>query len=998
MNKKVLLISLSMLCGLFSSCSGDNKLEFEKDEYQIYSSEAISVKNPRRGIKYKIISSYDTSLISLDSSTGVFTFSDELANSTQVLVVAKYQSEVSNAVVVTLLHNYEVATVSFNNLSSYVVDGEFVTASASLPYSITYNLKEHVKGVSIDETTGKVSYTNAVADGTKFVVVANTHNDAHSEKEFIAMRSNFIKVTKARQIVERNSNMSAKFVLDFSDNPDSKKDGILALTNEQNSLIDRKYYDYDKDTQTLTIKGTYLDSLFDGVNTLKIITSRNSVAINVEVATKFIFDAYDLASINDSAEALQGYYVLMNDIDLSEVLVKGNKLYNDGLGWTPIGTYIDVVDGNIATSKAFKGTFDGNGHTISNLYANRKDTYSFNFGLFGYTTSSAVIKNLGVTGKVNVSSYSGGLVGSNSGTISNCYSDVDLEVYADGKTYRYVGGLVGNNFGEISNCYSVGNVHCDTSFGSFVGSNEGTITNCAAVKTKDSTSFKGYGVSEDESCVLFNSLEEMKNYDFSSMLSNEDWNLINGSLPSLKVLEELHTVVRFSLAKELTNKNYYVGDNIALDFEVYPRDMKETVKDNVKYEVKKNGGVTVNNNIISTLNAKDMKIEITASLETEENKFVDTLTINLGKKITSLNLVTPDVMKAGMSYPLSVTTTPNDAIEEVEYILESSYAGITIEGNTLTISQDCNVTSFNLFAMSKDGKIKSATKTIQVQTLTRLKDSILYSDTNYNFQFELPSVDKSSLSVKYHNETIKYTLNNKVISINKADVKKYNATKLDFIIEDSNGRYLGMGYLFNHKQYTYDNVKSLEKNVIEISSVEDFFTYFNINKNEKVNQSKFANYDKTFVLANDIDFKGQEIYGIGYALEEGGRYFSGKFYGLGHTVSNYVINKNEGVLSNLTAQAEYGVGLFAACSGEIYDLNIRNVQVKGKNFVGALVGILNNNGKIENCHVSEANVSANGYKVSSLEENIRVSGVIGRMFEGETILITYDGKEENIIG
>ena len=65
-------------------------------------------------------------------------------------------------------------------------------------------------------------------------------------------------------------------------------------------------------------------------------------------------------------------FVLTNDIDLSE--------YSN---WTSIGT----------SSNKFQGTFDGQGHVISNL-TRVDDTIRDCFGLFGYI-NNATIKNLG---------------------------------------------------------------------------------------------------------------------------------------------------------------------------------------------------------------------------------------------------------------------------------------------------------------------------------------------------------------------------------------------------------------------------------------------------------------------------------------------------------------------------------------------------------------------------------------------------------------------------
>lgn len=85
-----------------------------------------------------------------------------------------------------------------------------------------------------------------------------------------------------------------------------------------------------------------------------------------------------------------------------------------GNGWEPIGESV--------VGYSFDTTFEGNGRTIANLYVNRR----FNAvirgdpALFGYTSSSAVIRNVGLL-SVDVTSSiiasGGALVGRNTGTI-----------------------------------------------------------------------------------------------------------------------------------------------------------------------------------------------------------------------------------------------------------------------------------------------------------------------------------------------------------------------------------------------------------------------------------------------------------------------------------------------------------------------------------------------------------------------------------------------------
>ena len=116
--------------------------------------------------------------------------------------------------------------------------------------------------------------------------------------------------------------------------------------------------------------------------------------------------------------------VLANDIDMSGVT-----------GWAGIAN--------------FKGTFDGNGHKISNLTGTQ--------GLFA-STSGATIKNVGLENvNINGSSNVGGLIGSSSsGTnISNCYTTGTVN-----GTGNNIGGLVGNHTGngKFDNVYSTATV------------------------------------------------------------------------------------------------------------------------------------------------------------------------------------------------------------------------------------------------------------------------------------------------------------------------------------------------------------------------------------------------------------------------------------------------------------------------------------------------------------------------------------------------------------
>jgi hypothetical protein len=115
-------------------------------------------------------------------------------------------------------------------------------------------------------------------------------------------------------------------------------------------------------------------------------------------------DLADLATFVNSgngAQTVGKFYILMNDIDLSD--------YATGTGWTPIG------DGNANdNTTVFFGHFDGNNKVITNLKINQTQMYKSCLGLFGNLGNGATVENLGIEKCViyaNTGSMVGGLVG-----------------------------------------------------------------------------------------------------------------------------------------------------------------------------------------------------------------------------------------------------------------------------------------------------------------------------------------------------------------------------------------------------------------------------------------------------------------------------------------------------------------------------------------------------------------------------------------------------------
>ncbi len=175
----------------------------------------------------------------------------------------------------------------------------------------------------------------------------------------------------------------------------------------------------------------------------------------IEIATaKELKDVAD--EINSGVATAGKTYKLTADIDL------GNEIWSKCIG---------------TADAPFEGTFDGNGHTVSNFKINAAADH-VGYGLFGYVGGDAVIKQVGIKNVAVTLSVSGvyeancgGLAGYVNGNalITECFAkDV---AYALGWTDTNVGGqfgdaagLVGELAGNavVDSCYSIGYVYALT--------------------------------------------------------------------------------------------------------------------------------------------------------------------------------------------------------------------------------------------------------------------------------------------------------------------------------------------------------------------------------------------------------------------------------------------------------------------------------------------------------------------------------------------------------
>ena len=1028
----VLVLSASICLGGLTmvSCSSENngpteteKLEFEKTLYEVSSGDAVTVKGNLSDVTYSFQGGAPEG-VTLDSKTGVITFDESL----DTLPEKKYIAIKGDEQAITTVRFKTVEAkpvVTFTNVSDYVLNGDSISAKAvtdsGREYSVSYSLKESVDGITIDAASGVVRFGANVADGTKFTVVA-TSNGVSEEHEFVAMTEHIIYSETESQIVEALSGQDATFVLNFNGNTE----GDTATTSENleiavngTVLTDRSGFTYDVATKTITLKSALLSTLGTGEIDVKALTQRNAVTLNLTIADKFIYSANDFHTIfapDYSGEAptfkegsLAGYYVLANDIDLTSYLSEGGLGYNDGKGWLPIGAYSDAV-----YDIPFTGTFDGNGHTISGFYINNNQL--FVGGFFG--RNSGTIKNMKLVGTIDaIGSWSAALVGNNSdmGVIENVIVDVNMPNEGQSAT----GTIASTNWGKISNAFSINEkvtgfnetAQAWAKAGIAVGLNEttGVLENIYAVSTDfdEETGAYKYGlfghsnnaeVTQESAGKLFKSQEEMKAFDFSSVISDPIFNFVEGELPALNVPFTPSTAGY--IAFENLPSYLFVGDTYEASVSIYPEIYQEELKDDVEYTISGVDGATVTGNAIDLTNAvveDTATLTINASLTVGSKILTATGTIPVYKEVTSVEITNQETaIDEGGSLVLTTTLTPNIEDAEVTYEVSASTAWmtapyITVTGNVVTLDENIPAGLESITVTAEAYGVRSGSVTFGVRHLGTIAENnvVHYGEDASTYDYTLPEAEREIRSVKVDGvalEASEYIFEDHVIKINGSAINGAKDTMRKILIETSYGIFNAYASSLTREEYDEEWIKANETEVIEIASVEDFKKYFPTDG--KMTEEFKANMAKTYMLTADIDFAGEAIIPVGTVLDENGNLtesadntnFTGKIYGLGHTISNYECNGNA-----------FG-GLFRQVEGGIFDLTIDGANIHNNNslFAGTLAGILGGGATIENVNVVNSSVTNTSEAIPGNTSGTNIGGLAGKSWI-DAKYSTYNG-------
>ena len=195
---------------------------------------------------------------------------------------------------------------------------------------------------------------------------------------------------------------------------------------------------------------------------------------------------YTVSGSESATTHLNACAKLTADIDLKDFCYAADASQNlEELSWVPIGKNIE---------RNYKGTFDGNNKTITNLYINATQEF---MGLFGCTDQST-IKNLTFeyANVTNTQDIIGILVGyANGSTLQNIKISETCQIRGN-----YTGGIAGILDGNAYNCVNYATVQGKEKVGGLFGSYQKTgnsITACANYGNVTATSQRVGGLVGD---------------------------------------------------------------------------------------------------------------------------------------------------------------------------------------------------------------------------------------------------------------------------------------------------------------------------------------------------------------------------------------------------------------------------------------------------------------------------------------------------------------------
>ncbi|MCL2154327.1 MAG: hypothetical protein FWH53_01545 [Leptospirales bacterium] len=420
----------------------------------------------------------------IDPLTGYLTVaSDETAPALKVTAESLDKPSVSETVTINVVDavNAQPPNIIVEPTSAIIDDRPTLTVVASSPDSGTLSYKWY------ESTTNNNSGGTEISGATDYIYTLPTTTSAGTHYYYV-------EVTNTNTNSNVNGNTTATTT--------SKVVNVTVLGGTV-SIIEQGHGETDKgkvyvntvlEIDTSTVAGavgtpTYkwgVDWNDDGIfDELELVSTDPTYTVGSDDPDRFIkvevtyTNGTLTATTNNKVESITGIYNLEQ---LEEVISGDFILLVENLNLTgkPLG-YEDVFNNEISS---FNGTFDGNGKTISlNINQTLKTTSpapdNAYAGLFAIIGETGVVKNLNLTGSINVSAqadmFVGAVAGENRGNIFNVSSSVvvnatSLSGGSGSYSGSYAGGIAGlqgcdelGETGSITNCYASGNITLQSS-------------------------------------------------------------------------------------------------------------------------------------------------------------------------------------------------------------------------------------------------------------------------------------------------------------------------------------------------------------------------------------------------------------------------------------------------------------------------------------------------------------------------------------------------------
>ncbi len=621
--------------------------------------------------------------------------------------------------------------------------------------------------------------------------------------------------------------------------------------------------------------------------------------------------------------------------------------------WEPIGK----------TGSTFKGIFDGQGKTISDLFINTPD--KDNVGLFGCVESPAAVKgvnivNASVIGSTNV----GALIGSAfTGSVQDCHVSGLVQITGNYK----VGGMLGGGYVRISDCSVKGsagsfikgiwkegnNVEGDNvgGFIGYTGEAVHTISNIEVSglavegtrKVGGVVGYLHYGVSIEKSSFTDGSVSSNATEEYSK--GNKCFvGGIVGEYNGGKYKETINSINNCTVSKATINTILLV-DNRTVNNIIAGGSRNAspvtTFSGNEATEVEWlwNGiGIDVgrtyivdsaeslvafaearNSDVISSGEGLAVTIKLAEDIDLEGKEWQPLngqwlIFDGNGHTIYNLNAGHNSVDKSGLVAYLGGGTIKNLTIDGAS--AAGSQAGVfvgqseggkiencTLKGTITVVAKDFDD---NEYSESWGGiGVFAGVLNASSSTVTGIIDEKCELTLDFTgFKTEIKNVSDDWLGGYY------IPAEAPLISIENKAAVEIKVVGIDYILNASSNTV--RIYSLDGLKWWRDEVNAWVAN----------------NYHGSINVKNFAGW--TAYLENDIDLNGEEWEPIGHSQLEGDVSFGGTFDGNGHIIKNLKISQTYDKGSGFIARL---VG-----NGAVKNIVFENVDVSGSSYLGAVVG------------------------------------------------------------